>query len=234
MKKVTQKQTGVSLAGVTFLIVIMGFCSLAQPVRPTEINPPVFPELPTRALRKTNITRLPLTNAASAVAMEALDNVKAESERRRQTPLRTFPRVPAPHPGVPARLQRLVPATNQVDLPHPPARSALYQHGLSDSNLPPPVRKAYEILREDTQKNDAEFRKNQQLWDNLFKVRTSGSATDVAKAKGELADFLAAFSKRVYEKAYPAGTSLEVIIADFKARAAASTPTPTNTPQALP
>lgn len=188
-----------------------------------QTNQYARPKLPERTLRGSATNRNTSANTNYAAAMEALAKAQAELERQRQLSLRTIPPMPTlSSPVTPTRPQRLV-FTNQGAFSHPANPTAHYQQALSDTNLHPNLRKAYEVLLNDTQQKTAEFQTNQQLWDNLFKARESGRPENVDQAKRELADFLSAFSKRAYDKSYPSGASLEVILADFKARVAAST-----------
>jgi hypothetical protein len=183
------------------------------------------PKAPKRTLRGSVTNRNASANTNYAAAMEAL--VKAEAELERQLSPRILPPVPAPDPpGIPMRPERRI-FTNQETLSNPSAITH-YHQSLFDTNLPPNLRKAYEVLLNDTQQKNSEFQTNQLLWDNLLKARQTGRPEDVDGAKHELADFLSAFSRRAYGKSYPSGTSLEVMLADFKARATASRLTSTN------
>jgi len=227
--------TAASFVGlVVFLIVALESDCLAQTNQLPSLSPPAFPHrldqppLPGRAIRATNSSRLHLTNRLSPVEMEALAKVNAESERRRAAPASLQP-LPPPNSGMQLPPRQINIVTNRG--PHTNlfgGATAHYEQVLSDPNLPPNLRKTYESSLNDTRQKAAEFQTNQQLWNNLSEAIESGRATDVAKAKGELANFLAAFSKRAYDKSYPTGTSLEVIIADFEARTAERDRTSTN------
>lgn len=198
-----------------------------------SLTPPVLPshaELPGRALRATSHS----TNRLNRTELEALVKINAEAKRHQAVSPSPRP-LPPPNLGkLPTRTQWIAP-TNQLDHAALFSQStALYKQALSDSNLPSNLRKTYEELLRDTQQKDAEFQTNQLLWDNLHKAQESRNSAAIEQAKGELADFLASFSRRAYDKTYPTGTSLEVIIADFKARSATRHSASTNGALKLP
>lgn len=219
-----RKQIAAGLVGlISSCLVGLETSCFAQTNQLPALNQSRRPQLPERNFRSgaTNLIRRQFTN--SPAAMEALARVNAESERRRTAPPTLQP-LPPPNPGFPFPPRRISNVTNRE--PHtnsPGGITAHYEQVLSDPNLHPNQRKAYEFLLNDTRQRAAEFQTNQQLWSNLQEAMKSGRVEDVAKAKSELADFLSAFSKRAHDKSYPPGTSLEVILADIKARVAAST-----------
>jgi hypothetical protein len=91
-----------------------------------------------------------------------------------------------------------------------------YERESANPALPPNLRKTFEMLAEERKQQLANHETNAQLWINLRLAQQSKNVEQVAHAKRELADYLAARLGKIQGKTYPLGMSLEAIMAEYQ------------------
>jgi hypothetical protein len=94
-----------------------------------------------------------------------------------------------------------------------------YEGELANTSLAPNTRKTYEAMLDNYNQKLADHETNAQLWANLRLALDSHKQEQLVQAQRQLADYLATRLGKVQGKTYPAGMSLDAILAEYQKQA---------------
>jgi len=102
--------------------------------------------------------------------------------------------------------------TNQMDFVSMALSNSIenYEGELANSNLDPALRQAFKQLLDERKRQLADHQTNAQLWANVHQAAQSKNPGELARAKQELADYLAARIRK------PKGASLDAVIGEYQ------------------